>query len=407
MIPIVNGFLHSTDPDENLSIKELILSHGYDLQEHRIVTHDGYVLMLHRAVPFDYDRTTYNIFRKPVIIFHGVITDTAYFYFNSPLENTTHTSCSDNFGFCLLKQGRYDLWIPNARGNRYSRGHLRYSDHDSRYWSFSWDHIAMGDIPAFIDYIRQETNHKTVGYIGYSQGAGTLFAFLSMRPEYTNVIQPFICWAPGVILKGAKTIIAKPLVASIPWLTKNPGQFLLSNELINPLLQYFGCRPGLRSIMCNLVFQAIFGPSQSLNSTRIATYSHYVPSSISNWQAAHYADIGSSGRFSRFDYGHPMTNLAVYGQPIPPTWPIHRIPTKMKILIIYGATDWFIDKTNAQKLIRMLRNLGHYVQGAMISNWNHVDFLMGYQTGKLVFDRTVKFLDLYAWDDIDWTQLIP
>ena len=415
------------DPDEFRDIHQLIRSRGYHLHEYNVLTEDQYILTIHRVVPkislsgsrifYDDPISSYNKQRKPVVIFHGVLTDTAVWYFNSPplskqssipptsayyhslLNDTQH--CEDNFGFCMLKTGRYDLWVANARGNRYSRKHIRYSpEKDREFWRYSLDQIALYDIPAIVDLIRTITGHRTLGWIGYSQGAGSMFALLSIRPEFGQIIRPFICWAPGIYFNNAKTLVGPLLVASIPYLVSNPGEYRLSSSPVNVFLQYPAChhRPG--NLICSIIYQAIFGPTNHLNITRIPTYFHYIPSSISNWQVAHFTQIAISGRFRRFDYLNVHQNIAAYGQSEPPDYPLYRIPKHIPIVIMYGATDWFIDPEDIHLLIYTLRNYGlrNVISYPIQSEyWNHVDYITGQGAGQLVYDPTVKYLDLYAW----------
>ena len=55
----------------------------------------------------------------------------------------------------------YDVWIPNARGNIYSRDHLWLdSETDAQYWDFTITDIALYDISAAIKFIRQCTKMK-------------------------------------------------------------------------------------------------------------------------------------------------------------------------------------------------------------------------------------------------------
>ena len=73
-----------------------------------------------------------------------------------------NNKCGDNFGFCLVNSGRYDIWLSNARGNDQSDQHIRLSTHDYEYWNFHLDQIALFDLPAVIEYVQNVTQHKKV-----------------------------------------------------------------------------------------------------------------------------------------------------------------------------------------------------------------------------------------------------
>ena len=120
-----------------------------------------------------------------------------------------------------------------------------------------------------------------------------------MKPEYASLIHPFICWAPGVYLSHAKTVIRPFLKATYKTLQKLPGEYLPAKQFINPILQYPACHHKIGLPICSTLLQLIFGPTDHLNHTRIPTYFHYVPSAISNWQVAHYSQIGATGQFQR------------------------------------------------------------------------------------------------------------
>lgn len=52
----------------------------------------------------------------------------------------------------------YDVWLPNSRGNKYSRGHIRLNaTTDLQYWDFTVNDIALYDLPAFIEFVRWKT----------------------------------------------------------------------------------------------------------------------------------------------------------------------------------------------------------------------------------------------------------
>jgi len=71
----------------------------------------------------------------------------------------------------------------------------------------------------------------------------------------------------------------------------------------------------------------------------------------------------------------------------------------LKIVIMYGATDWIIDPIDARRLICTLRYYGLDVADYQVPTnmWNHLDFVIGTGAGELVYDETVRLLDLYSW----------
>lgn len=59
----------------------------------------------------------------------------------------------------------------NARGNSYSKGHVKYSpngyrEEQRKYWNFSWHEIGKYDLPVTIDHILNVTNYSKLHYIG-------------------------------------------------------------------------------------------------------------------------------------------------------------------------------------------------------------------------------------------------
>ena len=96
--------------------------------------------------------------------------------------------------------------------------------------------------------------------------------------------------------------------------------------------------------------------------------------------------------------------MRAYGKPSPPDYPLQNIPPGFKVLIIHGATDGMVHPLDARKLISILRTNGVDVTAHFVSNpaWSHSDYLIGQNAGYYVYDPTLRYLDLYAWDNGEW-----
>jgi pimeloyl-ACP methyl ester carboxylesterase len=60
------------------------------------------------------------------------------------------------------------------------------------FWNFSFDEIALYDLPAMVNYILDKTNQSKLFYVGHSQGNMVAFARLSTCPEFNSKIKLFL-----------------------------------------------------------------------------------------------------------------------------------------------------------------------------------------------------------------------
>lgn len=113
----------------------------------------------------------------------------------------------------MADQG-YDVWLGNARGNRYSRQHVA-NDPDGwrgnrrRFWSFSWHEIGMFDLPTMIDYVSSITGYRRMHYIGHSQGTTSFFVMGAERPEYNDRIISMHALAPIAFMSNLRNPFVK------------------------------------------------------------------------------------------------------------------------------------------------------------------------------------------------------
>lgn len=111
----------------------------------------------------------------------------------------------------------YDVWMGNARGNRYSRRHVSLDPDGSRsqrrrYWSFSWHEIGVIDLPTMIDYVLEQTKYEKLHYIGHSQGTTSFFVMASERPEYNDKILSMQALAPVAYMSNLRSPLVRAAV---------------------------------------------------------------------------------------------------------------------------------------------------------------------------------------------------
>ena len=67
----------------------------------------------------------------------------------------------------ILAKNGYDVWIANSRGNKYSKRHSWMSIESEQYWEFSWEEMAVHDLPAMTDYILFKTGYSKLAFVGH------------------------------------------------------------------------------------------------------------------------------------------------------------------------------------------------------------------------------------------------
>lgn len=386
------------DPDEGRNLEELVTARGFTLQSHSVETDDGYILTLHRIVPQGpFNEEAYSQARKPVIVQHGLMGASSDFLINSlNIEAKGNGTCGDTFAFCLVMTGRYDIWLPNSRGNGRSDGHVNLTTLDNKYWQFTFDQMAIYDSPAVIEFVQKSTGHKKIGYVGHSQGAAQMFALLSLKPEYSQIIQPFIAWAPAVMI-GRMTSPMKRLMPLVPLIQATGGRFEPTSFLGAMVTKAVCGFPVFGQPPCATSLETFMGKTDRLNRTRLPVYMNFLPGSVSNWDLVHFSQLYETDSFVRYDYGSRRKNRKMYRTTKAPQYPMDAIDPKTKIAIFRGNSDAFVVKEDAIRLVSTLKQNGIDVIDVEVpaDPFNHLDFLTGIGAGELLYDRTVEILDQF------------
>ena len=177
-------------------VTNLIKNAGFKGEAHEVESEDGYFLRLHRVLP----KVKKCSIKNPIFLMHGILATSADFLITGP---------EIALGYLLADNG-YDVWLGNARGNKYSTNHRNLSSLSMEFWNFSWHEIGFYDLPAMMNYMLNVTKTTKAFYAGHSQGTTSFLVLLSTQPKFNEKIIQAHLMAPSAFRKKLprlKTIV--------------------------------------------------------------------------------------------------------------------------------------------------------------------------------------------------------
>ncbi|XP_047544815.1 lipase 1-like [Vanessa atalanta] len=374
--------------DALLDAPGLIRKYGYPVEVHNIVTADGYVLQTHR-IPHGRDSNNRPGPRPVALIMHGLLCSSADFLVLGPGNALAY----------VLAEAGYDVWLPNARGNYYSRRHV-FLDPDDReglqFWKFSWDEIGNLDLPAIVNFIVVNTGQQKMHYIGYSQGTTTFLVLNSLRPEYNDRFISFQALAPSAFVENNQNKL-REIMAQF----ENVLEVVAFNLGFGELMGGEGWRQiftALGLTFCNdqsflqpLCIAAILGTGEieNFNKTMLPVFVGHNPAGAALRQIVHYSQVLRFGRFARYNNANPVTNLAQYGSLTPPEYDLSKISAPA--YLHFGKNDVQSDYRDVLLLGERLGNtIGVYPIER--ETFNHFDFIWGGDVRTQLYDKLVDLM---------------
>ncbi|KAJ6657777.1 hypothetical protein lerEdw1_001964 [Lerista edwardsae] len=344
------------NPQESMTISEIIKYWKYPSEKYEILTYDGYYLEVDR-IPYGM-HSPGNTGPKPVaLMLHGVQLEGRCWLANLP---------NNSLGFVLADAG-YDVWILNNRGTTWSRRHQYLSIDQEEFWDFSFHEMGIIDLPAAIDFILQKTKQDSLYLMGQSQGGTLGFIALSVLPELAKKVKLLLAFGPTYTLTGY-----------------SPSKIFLS--LPDRLKTYL--------FICSLIIireanyeniSYLFSP---LHQSRADVYLGIFPDYTSTKTMVHWGQIARSKEFRYFDYG--SKNKAVYNMTTPPLYKIEDVT--VPIAVWYAGNDLMAEKTDVERLLPRIPRLAFH---KFIPSWEHADFMWGLDAPKRLFPDVLHLMQKY------------
>ncbi|XP_023301971.2 lipase 1-like [Lucilia cuprina] len=359
--------------DAHLDTAQLIEKYKYPLETHYVTTGDKYILCMHR-IP--------KLKAPPVFFMHGLLDSSASWVIMGPKKAAAYYF-SDN---------GYDVWLGNARGNRYSRNHTTLNPNsDEKFWTFSWHEIGYYDLPIMIDHILDETGFQKLSYFGHSQGTTAFWVLCSLHAQYNRKITIMQALAPVAYLKHIRT----PFVSQFHEFSKASKDRVREFLPHNDMMLHMCFTSKLAENMCvQFLNQMLGNDNGQTNLARYPVIIGHVPAGCNLKQFVHYLQLIKSNRFCQYDYGREE-NMQRFNQNSPPDYPLAKIT--VPVALHYAYNDYLNSHINVKRLAEtlpnvVLNNLFPY------KDWNHVTVIWGKQARKLIQEPMLKLLKKFSYE---------
>lgn len=364
---------------------------GYPHETHHVKTKDHFVLTLFRIQSKD---TVAHKFPKgkPVILLAHGLDESADIWILNHGESA--------LAVFLANQG-FDVWMLNNRGTTYSRQHAKYSVHQAELWDFSFQEMAMHDVPVTLNYISRKTKIPKMIVIGHSQGS-TQFVAAMTDPLTSVQVQSHMHALIGI------SPVAH--ISDVPEKTKRIydiiSYYVPFRKLINFNYPFLSTKTRtffkklLRGVCDNLSFfcegiLAVPGLSAKHNKAElIPKIMEVLPGGSSFRCYEHYNQLSKIGgevpTLRKFDFG-PAENIKRYGVATPPDYDYNLM--SVPFIIHSGHEDILVTSQSLERLTNHLKTLGKKTSLRIHSGWDHFSVISSTDP-RNVFDEVLADINL-------------
>ncbi|GMH01068.1 hypothetical protein Nepgr_002907 [Nepenthes gracilis] len=366
--------------------QDVITELGYPYEAIRVVTADGYILLLERIPRRDS--------RKAVYLQHGVLDSSMGWVSNGVVGSPA---------FAAFDQG-YDVFLGNFRG-LVSREHVDRNISSKQYWMYSINEHATADIPAMIEKIHEvktcelnlhqhdpdEENEEQpykLCAICHSLGGAAILMYLVTRrmQEKPHRLSRLILLSPAGFHDDSTfvfTIVEYLFLSLAPIMSRIVPAFYIPTwffrMLLNKLARDFHNYPAVGGLVQMLMGYVVGGDSS--NWVGVMGLPHYnmndMPG-VSFFVALHLAQMKHTRKFRMFDYGSTSANMQVYGSPEPVDIGEHYGLIDIPVDLVAGRKDKVIRLSMVRKHYNTMKEAGVEVS-FNVFEYAHLDFTFSHR----------------------------
>nr|XP_026499503.1 lipase 3-like [Vanessa tameamea] len=359
-----------SEPTALMSTAQLATLHGKRVESHVVLTKDGYLLTLHRL------RNSFEEGNKignfTVLLHHGLLGSSADWILLGPENSLPY----------ILSSGGCDVWLANARGNYYSRGHVSSNVDSLEFWDFSFHEMGQFDLPAVVEYIKKVKNSdEKINFIGHSMGATAFLVMLSTYPDYNKYFRIAIFLAPLAYMSnsGGPLKILTQMAKSPPeQLLKllGEGEFVPNRKIPIWIANKYCSGPDMYCVNPLLFLSGSIPEEHKWNKSLRARILYHIPAGGSTKTILHFAQMVNSEKFHKYNHENEEYPLRLVTVPI---------------VMFSSNGDLIATISDVLRLYFSISSpIDHYV--IRDKNLSHVDFLWNPHAKVLVYEKVIDFL---------------
>ncbi|KAK3160921.1 hypothetical protein QOZ80_1BG0068230 [Eleusine coracana subsp. coracana] len=375
-------YRHSLNTDSR-TCEDVITELGYPFEAIKVVTSDGYVLLLERIPRRDS--------QKVVLLQHGILDSSMGWVSNGVVGSPA---------FAAYDQG-YDVYLGNLRG-LVSREHIDKNISSYKYWGYSVNEHGTRDMPAIIDEIhkiktselgksqilseeeaedqngakrnleaqasqenRTEDQPYKICAVCHSLGGAVMLMYVvtSRILQKPHRLSRLILLSPAGFHEDSNlvfSVVEKLMLFVGPSLAPLiPGLYIPTRffrMLLNKLARDFHNYPALGGLVQTFMGYIVGGDSS--NWVGVLGLPHYnmddMPG-VSFRVALHLAQIKRAKKFQMYDYGSAAANMEVYGMPEPLDLGAHYGLIDIPVDLVAGQRDRVVSPSMVKKHYKLMR----------------------------------------------------